>query len=111
LRSARYLFLGLEGLVIIATSIATGIGYHLVATGEAGDVCNFTIAGLLVAALYSVILNAHGLYEPTRFMDRKLPRNQLLASWATHSQWPPGLRSPWEAGSDYSRGHRDQPPH
>jgi undecaprenyl-phosphate galactose phosphotransferase/putative colanic acid biosynthesis UDP-glucose lipid carrier transferase len=52
-------------LLIMASSIAAGMGYHLVTTGDVGDVQSFAGIGANSALLFVLFAKARGMYRPT----------------------------------------------
>src|SRR5829696_8658189 len=94
----------LEGLTIIGTRVATGIAYHAYVLGSDAGVEDYIGLGLLVAILYAGVLNAQGLYRPTRVFDQKPGRIQLLSSWALTFAIVLVLAFTLKISADLSRG-------
>jgi Undecaprenyl-phosphate glucose phosphotransferase len=64
---------------IMSLSIATGISYHLAATGDAGDINEYVGVGLVVSALFCMSARAGDLYRPSHLQKPQL--RKTLVTW------------------------------
>jgi polysaccharide biosynthesis protein PslA len=67
--------------LIVAMSCFTGIAYHLVAYGEAGDVASFVEVGVLAASLFAVSNAFRGEYRLANFFTFRPHSRRTVRLW------------------------------
>lgn len=72
---------GLEAALIVAVAVATGVGYHLAAYREAGDVANYAGIGALTALFFLLPLVSGGLHRAQAFLEGKRSHGRIFVTW------------------------------
>ena len=93
-----------EVVTIVATSLLTGRAYHLLTERGSGSSSEFIAVGLLVSALYCVILIALKSYDTTQLLQKKLPPFKLFLAWSGIFSFLAFLAFTAKIGSHFSRG-------
>lgn len=70
-----------EALVIIATAVVSGAGYHYVFHGDIGNVANHTAFGMLAALLYVVPFVGQGEASIRSFLAGGRPMQRIALRW------------------------------
>ena len=96
--------LGIDVLLIALTSVATGVGYHLVALGHTGDIEAFVGVAAVLVAIVIPSLSLRGLYETGAVRDAKSTLRPLVMTWAGALLFLAGVAFSLKLGSGYSRG-------
>lgn len=93
----------LDFLLIVASSIAAGVGYHLATTGDAGDVQSFAGIGANSALLFVLFAKSQGMYRTPSLRLSQQVRNVIVA-WSAVFLSVIALLFLLKLGESYSRG-------
>jgi len=90
-------------LLILGSSIAAGVGYHLATTGGVGDVQSYVGIGVNSALLFVLFAKSRGMYRP---MSLRLSSNvrSVTISWSAVLLLATALLFLLKVGDGYSRG-------
>src|ERR1035437_9579731 len=61
----------IDALIIILTSLVSGIVYHLETFGRAGDIPQYAGSATLVAALFITLVRGSNFYDPPQLLNLK----------------------------------------
>jgi undecaprenyl-phosphate glucose phosphotransferase len=93
-----------DGLAVIASSLAGGIGYNFLAGNAIPDVAPYFAVGLLASIIHVLQINRKGYYA---FPDSAKPGveiDDILVSWCTTGLLLALFAFLFKVGLDYSRG-------
>ncbi|MGA2058214.1 MAG: undecaprenyl-phosphate glucose phosphotransferase [Bradyrhizobium sp.] len=93
-----------DGVVILLSSLAGGIGYQLLARNEIPSIGAYLAVGLLASLIHILQMNGKGYYD---FPDSAKPRveiNDILFCWCATGLLLALLAFLFKIGVDYSRG-------
>lgn len=90
-------------LLIVGSSVAAGVGYHLATTGEVGDVQSFAGIGANSALLFVLFAKSRGMYRPTSLRLSWHVRSVILC-WSAVLLSVTALLFLLKVGESYSRG-------
>jgi Undecaprenyl-phosphate glucose phosphotransferase len=93
----------IDALLIALASVATGVGYHVVALGHSGDVEAFVGVGAVVAALVVPSLSLRGFYDTRAIRDARLDLRPVLMTWCGALLFLAGVAFSLKFGSELSR--------
>jgi Undecaprenyl-phosphate glucose phosphotransferase len=99
-----YLLSTADGFIILLSSLAGGIGYHLLAGNPIPSILPYCAVGLLASFIYILRLNGKGHYN---FPDSAKPRvelGEILVCWFTTGLLLALFAFLLKVGIDYSRG-------
>jgi len=68
-------------IVIIATSVLTGIAYHLAFLAQVGSVETFLAIGLLTCTIFCAIMAARGAYQPKNLVNFPQQASLTIITW------------------------------
>jgi Undecaprenyl-phosphate glucose phosphotransferase len=89
-------------LLIVGSSIASGVGYHLLTTGDVGDVQSFAGIGVNGALLFVLFAKSRGMYRPTTL--RLSSVRSVTVAWLAVLLTVAALLFLLKIGESYSRG-------
>lgn len=92
----------LDCVVIVAASLAAGVGYHLLAWGFASDVREFAGIGINAALLFVLLAKSRGMYQPSVLRAPQV-RGTFVA-WAAVMLVIVALLFLLKLGDSFSRG-------
>jgi undecaprenyl-phosphate galactose phosphotransferase/putative colanic acid biosynthesis UDP-glucose lipid carrier transferase len=93
-----------DGLVILLSSLAGGIGYQLLAGNDIPSIWSYFAVGLLASIIQILLMTGKGYYD---FPDSAKPRieiSDILFCWCTTGLLLALLAFLFKVGVDYSRG-------
>lgn len=93
-----------DGLIILLSSLAGGIGYHLLAGNPIPNIPPYCAVGLLASLIHILRMNGKGYYD---FPDSAKPRvefSEILVCWFTTGLLLALFAFLLKVGVDYSRG-------
>lgn len=93
-----------ETATIVATSVVSGLLYHLIAYGSAGDVASYLRLGTLAAAIILVSNLFRGEYRLSHFLSFKTHSQRIFQLWNATFASLLVLGFLTKASEDYSRG-------
>jgi undecaprenyl-phosphate galactose phosphotransferase/putative colanic acid biosynthesis UDP-glucose lipid carrier transferase len=93
----------LDCLLIVASSIAAGVGYHLATTGGAGDVQSYVGIGANSALLFVLFAKSQGMYRAPSLRLSRYARSVIVA-WSSVFLSVIVLLFLLKLGESYSRG-------
>jgi Undecaprenyl-phosphate glucose phosphotransferase len=99
-----YLLSFADGIVILLSSLAGGIGYHMLAGNAIPSIPPYCAVGLLASLIYILRMNGKGYYD---FPDSAKPRvelSEILVCWVTTALLLALFAFLFKVGVDYSRG-------
>jgi undecaprenyl-phosphate glucose phosphotransferase len=102
--SIPYVLAAADGFTIIASSLAGGIGYNLLAGNFLPDIAPYFAVGLLASIIHFLQMHRKGCYV---FPDSAKPGveiNDILMSWCTTGLLLALFAFLFKVGVDYSRG-------
>lgn len=80
-RSVEPLAWSVDCIIILASSILSGLAYHRWFLGAGGDLETSLAVGLLVAANFTTVLAARGSYKPLGLITLQSRINEAVAVW------------------------------
>src|SRR5579871_3957746 len=80
--SFRLFVIGADAAIITASSLASGVIYHLTAFGGRGSVETFIAIGCMVSANFCAVCLACGSYTPQRLSNVRKQVGDVLAAWS-----------------------------
>lgn len=90
-------------VLIVTSSIAAGIAYHLASAGDIGDVQSFAGIGANSALLYMLLAKSRGMYRPTSLrLSRQL--HSIVVAWIAVLLLVAALLFLLKLAESYSRG-------
>jgi undecaprenyl-phosphate galactose phosphotransferase/putative colanic acid biosynthesis UDP-glucose lipid carrier transferase len=90
-------------VLVVAASVATGIGYHLHAFGHIGDVQSFLGIGCNAAVLFVLLARSQAIYRPATLSSKFGQLRGLVVAWAAMLLVTFALLFLLKIGQDYSR--------
>jgi Undecaprenyl-phosphate glucose phosphotransferase len=99
-----YLLSFADGIVILLSSLAGGIGYHMLAGNPIPSIPPYCAVGLLASLIHILRMNSRGYYD---FPDSAKPRvelSEILVCWVTTALLLALFAFLLKVGVDYSRG-------
>jgi undecaprenyl-phosphate galactose phosphotransferase/putative colanic acid biosynthesis UDP-glucose lipid carrier transferase len=93
----------LDCVMIVAASVAAGVGYHLLVLGNTGDVRAFAGIGGHTALLFVLLAKSRGMYRPTALLWASEWR-RVTAGWAAVVLAMVSFLFLLKIGGSYSRG-------
>jgi Undecaprenyl-phosphate glucose phosphotransferase len=98
------LVLCLDVVLIAATSVLSGIAYHLATVGHAGDLEAYVGVAAMVAALVIPGLILRGHYDPRALLASSLDLKPVVMTWAGALLFLAGVAFSLKIGDEFSRG-------
>src|SRR5260221_9646072 len=99
-----YLLSTADGLAILLSSLAGGIGYQLSIGNPMPDVLPYSAVGLLASFIHVVRMSRSGFYDFPESAKPRLEVDEILVCWSTTGLLLALLAFLLKIGPDYSRG-------
>src|SRR5262245_39769174 len=93
----------IDSTLIVAASVAAGIGYHLLATDNVGDLGGFVGIGSNTALLFVLLAKSQSLYRPAALLWTRQFRG-IVVTWAAVLLAIISILFLLKLGESYSRG-------
>ena len=93
-----------DALIILAMSMASGIGYHLATNGTTGDLAQFGGSAAAVAALFIAFGKSRDLYTLAELLSFKKQVRQIAAQWILIFLFLTAVAFTIKIGDAFSRG-------
>ena len=90
--------------IIVCTSLAAGVAYHLIALDQYGSVETYVGIGVLVCGNFSTILLARGAYKTRNLIDVRRQVRDILVAWTGAFLILLAVAFTLKTASEYSRG-------
>ncbi len=90
--------------IIVCTSLAAGIAYHLIALGEYGSIETYIGLGVLACGNFSTILLARGAYKTRNLIDGRRQIRDILVAWTGAFLILLAAAFTLKTAAEYSRG-------
>jgi len=103
-RAIAPLAMAADALLIFATSVLSGIVYHLATVGHSGDVVQFTGIAAVIAALFIALGNSRGSYTMTQLLNFKLQLVRVIFHWLIICLFLAMVAFAMKVGDEFSRG-------
>ena len=93
-----------DAILILTTSLLTGITYYLAAFGQVGPVQEFLAVGVLSFVIFSAILTARGAYQPHNLTNFRRQAHETTVVWLLVFFLLLAVAFSLKASGTYSRG-------
>jgi len=94
----------IDVLIIMATATISGLAYHLVAFGIAGDVVRDFAKSIFVAIIFVFVTHMRRLYEPTALQALGTQLQSVVLTWTCTFIFLGGVVFSLRANEEFSRG-------
>lgn len=93
-----------DAIIIIATSMLSGITYHVEVLGQLGNLDRFAGFAAIVAALFIAIAKSRDLYELSELLNFKSQTWKITATWIVIFLFLTAVGFAMKVGDQFSRG-------
>ena len=93
-----------DALIILAMSMASGIGYHFATTGTMGDLAQFGGSAAAVSALFIALGKSRDLYTLSELLSFKKQVRQIAVQWILIFLFLTAVAFTIKMGGAFSRG-------
>jgi len=103
-RAVAPLAMVVDAIIIVATSILSGIAYHVEILGQSGDPNQFAGFAAVVAALFIALAKSRDAYELSELLNFKSQAGKITSFWITVFLFLTSVGFAIKVGEDFSRG-------